>query len=200
MRSIRIAGPDDADLLARIYAPYVEQSAISFELEPPSPAELAGRIATTLSYAPWLVLADGPALLGYAYATKHRDRAAYRWSVDSSVYVGAAAKRTGVGRALYRSLFALLRLQGFHRVHAGITLPNAASVGLHESFGFEPVGIYRGVGYKAGRWHDVGWWQLSLEARVGEAPAPPPPRSMAELRAHPHFLLALESGGRAEGG
>jgi phosphinothricin acetyltransferase len=185
---IRLATPADAAPVAAIYRPYVTDSATSFELEPPSPAEMAQRIASALAFAPWLVLEREGAVAGYAYASRHRDRAAYQWSVDAAVYVAAAHHHSGVGRALYTSLFALLRLQGFYAVHAGITLPNAASVGLHESLGFAPVGVYRAVGFKRGAWHDVGWWQLTLRERAG---SPLPPRLLPEAQSDPGWSDAL---------
>jgi len=124
-----------------------------------------------------VVCLRGEELQGYAYASAHRTRAAYQWSVDVSVYVRADVRRAGVGRAVYRSLFALLAVQGYYNAYAGITLPNPASVGLHESLGFHPVGVYGAVGYKLGAWHDVGWWHLSLRPRSM------PPDSLADLRA-----------------
>lgn len=179
MRTIRIAEPGDARGVAEIYGPVVASSAISFETEVPTEREMAGRIAATLELAPWLVCADGERVEGYAYASRHRERAAYRWCVDVSVYVRDGRRRGGVGRALYTSLLALLRLQGFHAAHAGITLPNVASVRLHESLGFRPVGVYPRVGFKQGAWHDVGWWQLELRERSGE---PGPLSSLESLR------------------
>jgi phosphinothricin acetyltransferase len=118
------------------------------------------------------VLDEQGTIGGYAYASPHRDRAAYRWSADSSVYLEAEFRGRGAGRALYSALFELLRLQGYFRVHAGITLPNDASVGIHKAFGFQPIGIYPAVGYKHGSWHDVAWYQLTLREPV-EAPAEP---------------------------
>ncbi len=160
---IRPATPDDAQAVLAIYAPLVRDTAISFELEPPDLAEMRARIAKTLPVLPWLVSEDALGdVNGYVYASKHRERAAYQWSVDASVYVDPAHHRRGIAGALYGRLFTLLRLQGFHAVHAGITLPNPGSVGLHESLGFRQVGVYRGVGYKMGAWRDVGWWQLRL--------------------------------------
>jgi L-amino acid N-acyltransferase YncA len=140
---------------------------------------------------PWLVCEHRGELLGYAYASPHRVRAAYQWSVDVSVYIHAQARRSGVGRGLYRSLFALLTLQGFYHAYAGITLPNPASVGLHESLGFQPVGVYRSVGYKLGAWHDVGWWQLALQERV---PAPEPPLQPGTVRESAAWRAALATG------
>jgi L-amino acid N-acyltransferase YncA len=185
---IRLARGDDADAVARIYDPVVERTAISFELEPPGPAEMRRRILQTLAFAPWLVEERDGTVRGYAYASKHRDRAAYQWSVDAAVYVGDAHRRSGIGRALYDKLFRLLRLQGFYTAHAGITLPNAASVGLHEAVGFQPVGVYRAVGYKLGAWHDVGWWQLALRDRAGQ---PVRPKTMAEAEADPRWAEEL---------
>jgi L-amino acid N-acyltransferase YncA len=129
-------------------------------------------LARTVQLHGALVCAHRDEVLGYAYASQHRSRPAYQWSVDVSVYVQAQARRTGVGRALYQSLFALLALQGFYNAYAGITLPNPGSVGLHEAVGFQPIGVYRAVGYKLGSWHDVGWWQLAL--RKHTIPAEPP--------------------------
>ncbi len=190
-RSIRLATHADAAQVADIYRPIVAGTAISFELAPPAPAEMEQRIRGVLGFAPWLVCEEGGSLAGYAYASRHRERAAYRWCVDVSVYVRDGRRRGGLGRALYGSLFALLRLQGFCAAHAGVTLPNPASVGLHESLGFLPVGVYRKVGFKDGAWHDVGWWQLELRERRGE---PPPVLSMDELRRHPGFEGALAAG------
>jgi phosphinothricin acetyltransferase len=176
---IRLAMAADAEAIARIYDPVVAGTAISFEIDPPGPLEMERRVRQTLELTPWLVEESGGGVRGYAYASKHRDRAAYRWSADVTVYVHGDHRRTGIARSLYTALFALLRLQGFHAAHAGITLPNAASVALHEAVGFRPVGMYPAVGYKLGAWHDVGWWQLELRARTGE---PAPLRSFPELR------------------
>jgi L-amino acid N-acyltransferase YncA len=178
---IRLATSADAPAIAAIYAPIVRDTAISFEVDPPSEHEMAGRIASVLPLAPWLVCVDPDGVIGYAYASKHRERAAYRWCVDASVYVHERARRRGVARGLYTSLFALLRRQGFYAAHAGITLPNAASVGVHEAMGFRAIGVYPAVGFKSGAWHDVGWWQLVLRERGGE-PAPPLPTEAARAR------------------
>ena len=158
---LRIATQDDAPEIAAIYAPIVERTPISFELEPPSAAGIARRIVTTLVQFPWLV-AEAGEIVGYAYAGSHRERAAYRWSVDVSVYVAQSARRTGIGRRLYAALFAILDAQGYFNAFAGVTLPNDASLGLHCAVGFEPVGVYRNVGYKFGVWHDTAWLQRAL--------------------------------------
>jgi L-amino acid N-acyltransferase YncA len=173
---IRMATVDDGPALAAIYAPSVIGAVTSFELEPPDGAEMARRVSAVLTFAPWLVLEQDGDVLGYAYASRHRERLAYQWSVDVTVYVRQGSHRRGVGRALYQALFERLRAQGFYAAHAGITLPNAASVGLHESLGFRPVALYPKVGWKLGAWHDVGWWQLELrERKAGVTPAPPAP-------------------------
>lgn len=169
---IRVAQPSDAEAIAAIYAPIVRDTTISFEVEPPTPQEMARRIAVTLQTHPWLVAAQDGEIAGYAYAGKHRDRAAYRWSVDVSAYVDERMRRGGVGRALYDGLIAILKRQGFHAAFAGIALPNEPSVGLHEAVGFRPVGIYQGVGFKHGQWRDVGWWRLALSEDAG-TPAEP---------------------------
>jgi len=184
---IRLATPADAHAMAEIYRPIVADTAISFELEPPGTAEMERRRASASAFAPWLVLDDG-GVLGYAYASRHRERAAYQWCVDVTVYVGGSHRRHGIGRTLYTALFELLRLQGFYAAHAGITLPNAGSVGLHESLGFRLVGVYPAVGYKLGAWHDVGWWQLQLRERTV---APRPLRTVAEIQATEEWTAAL---------
>jgi phosphinothricin acetyltransferase len=160
---IRLATEDDAEAVRAIYAPFCDEgSHVSFEVMAPPVEEVRRRIGATLARYPWLVAEDDGQVLGYAYAGQHRERAAYRWSVDVSVYIGDGQRRSGVGRGLYRSLFDTLRFQGFATAFAGATLPNEGSVGLHRAMGFEEVGIYRQVGYKAGAWHDVIWWRLPL--------------------------------------
>jgi len=134
--------------------------------------DMAQRIQKTLAHWPWMVCDRAGEVLGYAYASQHRERAAYQWSVDVSVYVHPRAHRSGIGRALYTSLIRLLVLQGFYNAYAGITLPNAASVGLHEAVGFRPVGVYRKVGFKLGAWHDVGWWSLLLQPPAARPSSP----------------------------
>ena len=169
---IRLAADRDAAAIAAIYAPFVETDATSFETEVPSAADIRKRIAETGAAYPWLVCDCGGVIAGYAYASRHRVRAGYQWSVETSVYVHPEFRRAGIARALYTSLFAILVAQGFVNAYAGITLPNARSVALHEAVGFLPLAVYRGVGYKLGAWHDVGWWHL-LITRHPEMPAPP---------------------------
>lgn len=164
MAPIRIAHPDDAAAVQAIYAPIVEQTVISFELDPPSVAEMRRRITYTLETLPWLVHLDAAgAVNGYVYASRHRERAAYQWSVDVSAYVRADARGQGVAGRLYRALFDELVPLGYCQAFAGITLPNGPSVALHESVGFRPLGVFRKAGHKRGAWHDVGWWQRELQ-------------------------------------
>jgi L-amino acid N-acyltransferase YncA len=188
---IRLATSADAPGVQAIYAPVVRETAISFELEPPTVEEIRQRIVKTLERWLWLVCERRGDILGYVYAGQHRTRPAYQWSVDVSVYVHASARRLGVGQALYHALFSLLALQGFYQAYAGITLPNLASVRLHESLGFQPVGVYRAVGYKLGAWHDVGWWQLTLKERVTP---PKPPLDLSTVRDSPEWKAVLAQG------
>jgi phosphinothricin acetyltransferase len=188
---IRLATGRDAGQVQAIYAPNVRDTAISFEVEAPSVREMRQRIVETLRQYPWLVCERNGEVLGYVHGSRHAQRAAYQWSVDVSVYIHERLRRTGVGRALYTSLFKVLTLQGFYNAYAGITLPNEASVGLHEALGFRPVGVYRTVGYKLGAWHDVGYWQLALRER---ASAPAPPVSVSVAQGYAAWEAALTAG------
>jgi L-amino acid N-acyltransferase YncA len=176
---IRHADPGrDAAPCAAIYAPFVSETAISLEDVPPTAAELAARIERVSLTHPWLVAELDGRLAGFAYGSPHRERSAYRWAADVSVYLAQGVRRQGIGRALYTALFGLLTRQGVHVACAGITLPNEASVRLHESLGFVPVGIYRRIGFKRGSWWDVGWWQLELRS---SSTAPFEPSAPARL-------------------
>jgi L-amino acid N-acyltransferase YncA len=171
---IRLATPGDGAAAAALYAPYVTDSAVSFEGKPPGADEMAARIAKGGGLYPWLVAEEDAALLGYAYATAFRPRHAYRFTVETSVYVRQGDHGRGVGRALYAALLPLLEGQGFTHAIAALTLPNEASVRLHEGVGFVQAGIYDQVGYKLGEWRSVGLWQrpLALIAAVPEEPRP----------------------------
>jgi L-amino acid N-acyltransferase YncA len=171
---IRPATQDDASQIAAIYRPFCEDNCISFETEAPEQAEIAARIEKIARKFPWIVDERDGKVAGYAYASPHRERAAYRWVVEVTIYVHDAFQRAGVGRALYHELFNRLRTQGFHKAYAGIFIPNPASQAFHESMGFTLVGVYHKVGYKFGEWRDVGWWVLSL-LPDGPAPAEPKP-------------------------
>jgi L-amino acid N-acyltransferase YncA len=177
---IRHAHADrDGAACAEIYAPFVSGTSISFEEKPPDAAELTRRIDHITSSFPWLVAEVDGSVAGFAYASRHRERAAYCWAADVSVYVGRAHHRRGIGKALYGELLELLRRQGLYTICAGITLPNAGSVALHEALGFQLVGVYRRIGYKHGQWRDVGWWQMELRpVPPGPPPAPGPPQRL----------------------
>lgn len=172
--SIRLATPADGAALAEIYAPAVRERATSFELEAPDGDEMGRRVARLTERTPWLVCERRGTVVGYAYASPHRDRPAYQWSLEVSAYVHPEAHRAGVARALYSALFAVLTQQGYRNAYAGITLPNDASVAMHHALGFTDVGVYRGVGYKLGAWHDVAWLARGLAPHTPDA-APPVP-------------------------
>ena len=181
---IRFAAETDVAGILEIYAPVIEQTAISFEIVVPTHDEIAQRVAATTPRYPWLVAADNgddgvnQQVLAYAYGHRFAERAAYAWSVETSIYVRDTARGQGVGTALYTALLALLEAQRYRQALAGITLPNPASVGLHEALGFRQIGTYHDVGFKFDAWHDVGWWQRGLtESRA----APRTPRSVDDL-------------------
>jgi phosphinothricin acetyltransferase len=188
---IRLATTADGPALAAIYAPAVTEHTTSFELEPPDGAEMARRVERVLTRTPWLVCECDSRVVGYAYAGAHRDRWSYQWSVEVSAYVATSAHRSGVGRALYTSLFAVLVAQGFRNAYAGITLPNPASVRLHEAVGFTTVGTYRGIGYKFGAWHDVLWLERALAPRTVDPAVPGP---LPVISREPSFREALDAG------
>jgi L-amino acid N-acyltransferase YncA len=189
--AIRIATNHDAEQIRAIYAPIVCDTAISFEIDTPTTEEIQRRISNTLATYPFIVCEERSAVKGYAYASRHRDRAAYQWSVDVSVYVEASEKHRGIATALYTSLFEILRSQGYYNAYAGIALPNPASVGFHRSMQFQPVGVYRHVGYKLGAWHDVSWWERSLQPL---REPPDLPRGLTSLSVADELEVALASG------
>ena len=170
----------DAAACAAIYAPSVTHGVASLEEVAPDAAELERRIRAVTAGFPWLIAELDDAVAGYAYASQHHARASYRWSADVTVYVAHAYHRRGVARALYERLLDLITGQGYYEACAGITLPNDASVGLHESLGFRPIGVYRDIAFKFGAWRDVGWWQKTLREhapdRSPDEPSPPPAR------------------------
>lgn len=168
---VRLADPgQDAERVAEIYRPYVTETLVSFEEVPPSAADMAERMRATLAWTPWLVAEnDEGMVVGYAYASRHRERPGYRWSVDISVYIDGRWQRRGIGRALYAELLEILRRQRFTNVYAGIGLPNPGSVALHESLGMRQIAVYEKVGFKFGEWPDVAWYAM----RLNEPPDPP---------------------------
>ncbi len=173
--TVRAAQTSDATAFAEIYAPSVEQEVASFEEVSPTSVEMAERIRTSMRLTPWLAALNGAQVVGFAYATKHRDRAAYRWSVDTSVYVNERFHGRGAGSKLYTDLFRILERQGFRRAFCGIALPNDASVAMHRAAGFEPIGIYKRVGWKRGVWHDTAWFGRDIGEDDTKAPAEPTP-------------------------
>ncbi len=188
--SIRVAASSDAAAVREIYAPFCESSAVTFEETPPTETEMADRIASTLETYPWLVCERAGEVAGYAYAGPLRKRRAYQWVVELSVYVADSARRSGVGEALYESLFAVLERQGVCDAYVVTTLPNPATVGFHERLGFERVVEFPAMGYVEDEWHDVAWWRRSL----GEKPADPEPiRPFPSVREDDDFeeLLAI---------
>lgn len=188
---MRLAVENDARQIQAIYAPVVRETAISFELEVPAVDEIAGRIRSTAELnLPWLVLENDGEVLGYAYASTFRSRAAYRWSAEVSVYVHANARRSQVGRKLYSALLRILACQGYHNAYAGTALPNPGSVRLHEVTGFSRIGIYHAVGFKFGAWHDVLWWERSLRD-PGVDPAPL--LTLSEASTRPQWRAALST-------
>ncbi|BAY10138.1 arsinothricin resistance N-acetyltransferase ArsN1 family B [Calothrix sp. NIES-2098] len=196
---IRLANEHDASQMLAIYAPIVRETTISFELEPPSEVEFQQRIENYQQQMPWLVCEIDGEVVGYAYASPYRTRAAYQWSVESSVYVGENYRRKGIATALYTTLFKLLQLQGFYNVVAAIALPNQASVAAHEAVGFLPQGVLRQVGYKFSQWHDIGFWQLALQTEQSaenDSCIQPvnPPLSVSAIQQLPLWNEALMSG------
>lgn len=173
MRLVRAGVAADAAACAQIYRPYVLDTAITFETEVPSAEQMANRIAAARENFEWLVLEVDGSVAGYAYAQRFNPRAAYRWSIESSVYLHPDRLRSGGGRLLYTELLSRLARRGYRRAFAGITQPNEASNALHAAFGFQPAGLYRRVGWKAGAWHDVQWWQLDLLSPDEETDPPP---------------------------
>ena len=186
---VRLAGEGDAAAVAAIYAPIVKETAITFEYEPPSAAEMRGRILEISKGYPFLVAEHGGRVVGYAYATMHRRREAYRWACETSVFVDHGHRRKCAARALYNALIRILRLQGYCHAFAVITMPNPPSVAFHERLGFRHLATFKGVGFKLGYWRDTGWWHLELQERPAR---PSPPRPLAEVAGSAHFRKALE--------
>lgn len=186
MITIRLATPADAEGILTIYAPYIENTSFTFETEVPTIKDFAERINSYLINWPWLVCEIDGIIAGYAYATRHRERTAYQWCTESSVYIHDNFQRSGIARALYTALFDILKIQGFRNVYAVINLPNDKSVSFHENLGFIHFATYEKVGYKLGKWKNVGWWKLSINDYADE---PAAPVKYSEL--DKHFLQSL---------
>jgi phosphinothricin acetyltransferase len=178
MVEIRMAVPSDAEGVLDIYAAHVIESFCTFESEVPSVEEMGGRIKKITEVKPWVVCVIADSIAAYVYASAHRERAAYQWSCECSVYTHPDFQGTGIGFQLYKILFRLLKMQGYRNVYAGITLPNAASIKLHEKCGFSHLATYENVGYKLGMWKNVGWWKLQLNKYVSK---PSPPLKISEI-------------------
>lgn len=163
---LRIAKGEDAPSMLDIYSPFILNTGITQETELPSVEDFRARVLNTLEVRPWLVCDEGNAIAGYAYAGKHRERKGYQWCIEPSVYVNPKFFRRGVAHALYTALFGILKYQGYMNAYAVITLPNESSVQFHESFGFKYLTTYKKIGYKLGQWHDVGWWEKSINEHV----------------------------------
>ncbi|CCQ33156.1 Acyltransferase protein [Halorhabdus tiamatea SARL4B] len=190
--SLRIATPADAAAIRSIYAPYVESTAITFETEIPTTEEMTDRIEQTHEQYPWLVCeTENEGVVGYATASSLRSKAAYAWAVELTVYVTEDVQQSGVGTALYTTLLEILREQGYVDAYAAVTLPNTASVRLHEKFAFEPVGTFPAAGYKQESWRDVQWWHRQLGDRPRD---PDPPTPMSAMRDSPALETALRTG------
>ena len=178
MTEVRLTSINDAKQILDIYAPSILSTAISFEAEVPSIEEMQRRIEICLLKYPWIVCVVDKKIAGYVYASKHREREAYQWSCECSVYVHNNCKGKGIGKKMYQLLFEILKQQRFRNVYAGITLPNDASVRLHENCGFQSFARYENIGYKFGNWHTVGWWKLQINNYDLN---PPPPLKLSQL-------------------
>ena len=192
MPHIRVATAADAAAILQIYAPYITDTSYTFEIDVPTEQSFADRIKNYLHTYPWLVCEIDGALAGYAYGSKHRERIAYQWSVECSVYIHDDFQRAGVGTALYSALIEILKLQRFRNLYAVINLPNETSVAFHEKMGFEYFATYKNVGYKLGKWKNVGWWQLQLNEYSLE-PVPPVKFSEMDMKT---VIEILQSAGR----
>ncbi len=189
--TMRLASVDDAAEILAIYAPYCASTNVTFEVIPPTIEQMRERIARITDEYPWLVAEIDGQVAGYVYASRFRERAAYRWTAEVASYVSPAVQRRGLGRALYSTLISILRLQGFFKAIAGITVPNLPSIGLHESVGFTKAGVFPAVGHKDGQWLDVGWWELSLQPEISNPPDPKPIRLLRDSAA---LISALKEG------
>lgn len=186
---MRLVTTEDSDELLEIYTPYVRDTTITLEIEPPSPTEYKSRVAAISGFYPYLVHERDGRITGYAYAARHHERAGYLYDATVSVYLRPEIQGRGVGRRLYAALFALLKAQGMRIAYALITLPNPRSEGMHAAFGFETIGVLRRSGYKHGRWLDVVW----MDKVLNDFPAvPEPPKPVHELPAD--FLGQVLSG------
>lgn len=189
-KKIRLAIEDDNVSLLKIYGEFIRNTAVTFEVEVPSVSEFGKRITDVLEKLPWLVCEINGENVGYAYASKHRERAAYQWSVDVTVYINPKFHRMYIATALYTALIELLKIQGYYSAYAGIALPNIKSEGFHESFGFKPVGVFHNVGYKFDEWRDVKWLELTI---LEHSKNPATPKSINEIKDTQEFIDVIKN-------
>jgi phosphinothricin acetyltransferase len=188
-KKIRLATKNDCGPILQIYAPFILDTTITFEYKVPTSTEFCERMANIQRKYPWLVCEINDVIAGYAYASRYREREAYDWSVDFSIYINPKYHRKNIGRALYFALFELVKLQGYYNAYAGVTLPNIKSESFHESFGFKPVGVYHNVGYKFDNWHDVKWYELEIREHIQ---SPAKPKSIDEISNTHEFKAIVE--------
>lgn len=188
-KNIRLATEADSASILEIYSPYITDTVITFEYEVPTIMAFSKRITNIQKKYPWLLCEVNGIVVGYAYAAEYMQRKAYDWSVDFSIYINHKYHRKKIGKALYFALFELLVLQGYYNAYAGITLPNIKSEGLHQSFGFNPIGVYQNVGYKFDNWHDVKWFQLKIQDC---SKSPTTPKTINDINNTPEFNTIIQ--------
>lgn len=192
-RKIRLAIEDDSASILQIYAPFIIDTVVSFECEVPTSEEFSKRIANIQKRYPWLVCEINDNIVGYAYASRFREREAYDWSADFSIYINPHYHGKKIGKALGFSIIELLKLQGYYNIFGGVTLPNIKSESLHESFGFKTIGVYQNVGYKFGSWHDVKWYGLKIKEHIQ---SPIKPKAIYEISNTDEFRTIIEKAER----
>jgi len=188
-KKIRLATKDDSSPLLDIYAPYIASTTITFEYKIPTKKEFRERIAHIQKQYPWLVCEINNRIVGYAYASRFREREAYKWSVSLSIYINQNYHRKGIGKALYYALLELLKLQGYYNAYVAITQPNIKSGNFHEVFGFKEAGVYHKAGHKFGSWHDVKLYELKIKEHIQ---SPVEPKSINELSSSDEFKAIIE--------
>lgn len=174
MLNIRTPLASDMQAMLNLYAPYILDTVISFEIEVPTLKQFCQRVQDVMSQYPWYVFEIEGKIAGFAYASQHKYRAAYQWCAESSIYLDPSFHGQGIGKKLYIKLLDTLKRQGYRNIYAGITIPNHASVGLHESLGFKKIGVFEKSGFKQGLWLDVGWWGIDLFAGQSFSNLKPP--------------------------
>lgn len=188
-KKIRLATEEDCASLLEIYAPYIANTSITFEYKIPTVMEFRERMANILKHYPWLVYEINKCIAGYAYASRFREREAYKWSVSLSIYINQEYHRKGIGKALYYALLGLLKLQGYYNAYVAVTLPNSKSESFHEAFGFKEIGVYHKAGYKFGNWHDIKEYELKIQEHIH---SPIDPKSINELSCTDEFKAIIE--------